>query len=836
MKPKCIAQLNQAAGRDLSAAELRRIEERLDGTMRRLARQDRARWLSMTRAQQLLEAADVAAADVRAEAARAANVKMRQLAAVAETNGRIEALSQVEARIAGKPVRRVDALKRDMLNAWSYITTLRTEFRSMLFDTIEAAGSPQGVGVGRRLMMAVFDAENPTMTRALVHEVFAGADGSSGNAAAQAGAAAWLKTNEAARARFNAAGGDVRALEGYVPQPWASNRVGKVSADAFAAEVLPHLDRSRYLRPDGQPMTDAEVSQLLAGAWETLATEGLNKTPPGEFRGAGKTANRHREARVIHFASGDSYLAVMSKYGRSSLYEAMVDSLGTMARDIALMERYGPDPAGQMRLQFDLTARADGTQVDRLAGAAEIEPRTYWRMISGESGTPANERLAVAGQTVRLLQVASKLGRALWSSLADVGGLAVTAGYNRLPYWRLLKDVAESRSDEARSFLSTHGLIADTIADNLDRWSNDHLASQASGHMANGTMRLGLLNAWETALRQGFRMSMAEGMGRLAALKWEALSEFDRVRLQRAGVTADDWALVNQVEQDTFRGRKLLTPQAVRDSGLPGADQVATRIFSFVQGEAEHAVMEPDLSTRAISTWGGLQAGTPGGELARTIMQFKSFPFAMISRHWRRAMAGDLGTNDAPLAANRVVYGGALLASSVILGAIGEQVIQLLGGKDPINPDEHPSFWLKAALRGGALSIAGDMLLTDTASEFGAKEALGRMVLGPTYGTAADLWDLTKGNADQYLAGKDTHIGAETVRFATSMMPMANLWWLRPMLDHTILDNLNENLSPGYLARMKQRAYKAWGSRYWWAPGDAIPDRAPDLSEAFGGE
>lgn len=835
MKQKCITRLGAVAGRELSAADVRRIEERIDGTMRRLARQDRAAWMAMTRSQQLIAAADVAASDIRAEAARAADVQLRQIVATAEANGRIDELQQLEGRISGKPARRVDALKRDMANTWSYIRTLGTEMRSMMFDTIEAAGNAQGVGMSRRLMMAVFDVENPGMTRAIAHEVFTRADGSSGNADAQAAAAAWLKTNDAARQRFNAAGGDIRALEGYIPQPWASERVSKAGADQFAADVLPHLDRSRYVHADGRLMDDAEVRELLRAAHETLATEGLNKLTPGEYRSAGKTANRHREARVIHFANGDGYVQIMAKYGRGSLYDAMSDSLGILARDIALLERYGPDPAAQMRLQFDVTARADGTTPKRLAGNLEVEPSTYWRMISGQTGTPDNERLATVGQTLRALQIASKLGRALWSSLADIGGLTITAGYNRLPYWQLLKDVAASGTDDARAFLSTHGLIADSIADGLNRWSGDHLANQASGKIANATMRLGLLNAWETALRQGFRMSMAEGMARLSPLKWDALTEFDRIRLQRAGVTADDWAVVNQVQPDLFRGRRLLTPQAVRDSGIPGADQVATRIFGFVQNETEHAVMEADLGTRAVTTWGGLQAGTPGGELARTIMQFKTFPFAMISRHWRRAMEGNLGADDAPVATNRFAYGGALLASSVILGAVGEQVIQLLGGKDPINPVDHPSFWVKAALRGGALSIAGDMLLTDTASGFGAKEALGRMVLGPTYGTAADLWELTKGNLDQYMAGQDTHWQAESVRFAASMTPMANLWWLRPLVDHAVLDNLNENLSPGYLARMRQRAYKAWGSQYWWAPGDALPDRAPDLSEAFGG-
>ena len=42
------------------------------------------------------------------------------------------------------------------------------------------------------------------------------------------------------------------------------------------------------------------------------------------------------------------------------------------------------------------------------------------------------------------------------------------------------------------------------------------------------------------------------------------------------------------------------------------------------------------------------------------------------------------------------------------------------------------------------------------------------------------------------------------------------------------------NVSPGYLGRMKQRSMQNWGTRYWWNPGSALPDRAPDMARAVG--
>jgi len=113
-------------------------------------------------------------------------------------------------------------------------------------------------------------------------------------------------------------------------------------------------------------------------------------------------------------------------------------------------------------------------------------------------------------------------------------------------------------------------------------------------------------------------------------------------------------------------------------------------------------------------------------------------------------------------------------------------------------------------------------------------EGLGRMTLGPTYGTAADVWELTKGNMDEYLAGRDTHAAAEAIRLGKSLMPIANVWWVQPMMDHGIMNALQENASPGYLARVQQPAQHDWGQGYWWRPNETTSGREPDVNIAFG--
>jgi hypothetical protein len=839
MNPKCaqaIQSAAQAAGRaTLTKAQLQEVEDNLSAKMRQLARQDPPRWRSLTADQQLQEAGTAIMADIKDAAARKLENAQRQIVKSVETDSRVSSLQESFKGTKFHDGTRAEALKRDFELSSQYITALRKDAQGSLMSLIEAAGDKTGASVGRKFLMAVFDAENPVMTRDVIREIFKNADGGTGNTIASTAARAWLDTIEGLRTRFNAAGGDVGKLEyGYTPQPHDTSKVRKAGADVWADRTLPLLDRRRYLREDGSLMSDDEVRQLLVKAWDTISTEGLNKADPGQFRGSGARANRGADPRQIHFADGDAWLQYMAQFGRGSLYDAMMGHIGGMTKDIGLLERYGPNPEAQANLQFDLTARADGTQPDQLVGALSINPQTYWNIISGKVGAPANEPLARTAAGVRNLQTAAKLGGAVISSVTDLGTLAMTAGYNRLPYWQLVKDIGSQGTKETRDFMSAHGMIAESVADSLNRWSGDHLGSGWTSKLANSVMRLSFLNAWTDGLRQGFTMSMNAGLARMAKNSWGELAEFDRSRLTRAGITADDWAVLNTVSPTQFKGREFLTPQAIKASGKDGADALAAKVFGFIHDESEFAIVNPDLATRAVVTTGGTQAGTFSGEIARTAAQFKSFPVAMITRHWKRLLEGDHDAAGAPALANRVSYFAALMGTTVGLGAIALQEKQILQGKDPISMD-NPRFWAKAVAQGGGFGIAGDLFLIDPSNgPADATSTFAKNAIGPTFGSASELLlkNITE-NIWQAADGKDTHWEAELSSWARSQTPGASLWWVKPMIDHAVMNSINENLSPGYLARMKARARRDWGQDYWWAPEDMSPDRAPDMAAAF---
>jgi hypothetical protein len=688
--------------------------------------------------------------------------------------------------------------------------------------------------------MFLFDADNPAMTADLATEVFRNADGSTGNKAAQDGAKAWLKTIEELRQRFNSAGGDVGRLEyGYIPQPHDSARVRAAGRDAWVAQVMPLVDRSRYVDEAGARLPDVEVQRMLGAVWETIATDGINKTEPGTTSGSGARANRGGEHRELHFKDGASYLAYLSNYGSGTMFDAMAGHIGGIAKDIGLVERYGPNPNAQMRLQFDLAGRADGTKADDLARSFGLKPQSYWDQLSGVAGSPQSARIAQIGTDVRNVQTFGKLAGAVISSITDVGTYVITTGFNRLSYWDAIANVRRTAtSAEARDFLTTHGVIAESMMGDLTRWTGENIKHNWSGMLAQSTMKLSLMNAWTDTLRRAFSLTMMQGLARLSKTEWGKLSEWDRTHMERAGLTEADWKIVQGAELTDFSGKQHLTPESIRATGHERAGEVVAKVLGLITDESEYAVLNPDLATKTLTSGGGMQRGTVSGELARSVMQFKSFPIAMISRHWRRMLeAPKVGDSSAPVMANRLMYAGALMVTTTALGAIAMQAKQIVAGKDPVDmTGPHAGkFWAKALAQGGGLSIVGDMLLNDPGnSTADAVRGMMGTAAGPAISTVAQGTAIGIENSWKAIKGKPTHAAAETINLVRQNTPYVNLWYAKAALDHAGMHALQENLSPGYLGKMQQRAAQDWGQEMWWKPGTGGPDRAPNIGKAVG--
>lgn len=842
MHIKCITAIRAAAnGRHISDGKLRAIEEAISRKMQELARQDSQRWTTLSRDQRVTEAAEAAAQEIKAEAARTEYLGTLQLIRTSEVNKRIEDMQ----RLSAMDITRSQAFIRDIQNSDNYVHALHDEAISGMRELLDAAAANDGTGLLRNLGIRLLDMDNPAMTADVVREVYKQADGHTGNKVAQKGAEAWLKTIENLRLRFNAAGGDVGKLGyGYLSQTHDSARIIKVSAGDWASRTLPLLDRKQYLRIDGTMMPDAEVLQILERVHETLASNGLNKVQPGQYLGMGKRANAGGEHRVIHFKDGDAYMQYMQDFGEGSLYDAMLGHIGHMTRNIGLVERYGPNPEMQYRLQADLAQRADGvgTMKNRSVGNT---PEGYWAILSGKTNSPENQSIANAMQNARNWQTAAKLGSAVITAMSDIGTIGATLHFNRLPYFKMLGNIGRTLTKEHRAFMHTHGVVAEHLTSTLNRFTGDNMTHSLTGKVANGVMKVSLMNAWTDGLRSAFSATMMQSFSNKLGKSWKSLDAWDRYLMERKGLTEADWKVISQAKPTIRDGIKYLTRESIMQGTPDASPQIANKWMAFVSDEAQFAVVNPDMATRAIVTGGGMPTGTIRGEAMRTFMQFKSFPLAMMTRHWGRVFDTPQGLEGAPIGfgattaagatVNRVAVLAALNVSLMMLGAVALQTKAMLVGKDPYDMTEG-KFWTRALTQGGGLGYVGDLVFKDPTEQrgFSFEQTMGT-VLGPTAGAAAGLaGDLVLTNAWQAAKDKKTNIGAESLRWVNSQLPGASLWFARGAWDHWFLHNAQEALNPGYLGRMRARAMRDWEQDYYWQPGEPLPDRAPDFARAVG--
>jgi hypothetical protein len=167
-----------------------------------------------------------------------------------------------------------------------------------------------------------------------------------------------------------------------------------------------------------------------------------------------------------------------------------------------------------------------------------------------------------------------------------------------------------------------------------------------------------------------------------------------------------------------------------------------------------------------------------------------------------------------------------------LAGAMMLQVQSMLSGQDPRAMDDW-KFWAAAALKGGSLGIYGDFLQSSSGTTRYGSGPL-EILAGPTLGSAATAVSSLVKAGNAMTDGKDTHLAANLINLGKTFIPFQNLWYTKAATDHILFQNIQEQLSPGYLANMRANSMKQNHQDWWWAPGEMAPQRAPDLASAVG--
>lgn len=625
----------------------------------------------------------------------------------------------------------------------------------------------------------------------------------------------WLELSDEMRADFNARGGSISKNERwFMPQKHDAAAIEKLGRETWKSEIKPMLDRQFMLDDNGKALSDAQYEDLLDYTYETITSGGLNKVKetPGVTGIGKKLSRRGSDRRILYFKDAKSWIAYQNKYGKGDVFTTLTDHISTMANDVALMERLGPNPEATYQ---GLKAVAD--RDERLTGPQKAMADALYNVVSGKINGGELTGLSDFMQTTRNLLTASTLGKAFLSSISDIGFQAITARFNNIPAYKVLNrqlSLMNPANEADRVFATKIGLISEAVnrASSANRFG-DVYGTGMSTKVAEFVMRASLLEPWTDMGRKAFGMEFSSALAENFGKSIDQLDPIMQNRFEAYGIEASDW--------DTFRKQKPIKQKGVAFANM--LEDGGQKFHRMVLSETDYAVPSPDARVRAITT-GGMGRATIGGQGIRSIMNLKSFPITIALTHIQRAAFQTSG-------GQFIEYVGLLATSTTVLGAIALQAKDIAAGREP-RPMDNKEFFGAAFAQGGGAGIFGDFLFSDQ-NRFGG--GLVSTAFGPTGELIDKTVQLTVGNIQEAIKSEetnvldiigDTGIAGETVKYVERYTPDI---WQAHLFKNAMFDQIEMLADPDAQAkynRMIRKRQREYNQEYWWKPGEALPEAA----------
>jgi len=692
----------------------------------------------------------------------------------------------------------------------------------------------------------------------------------SGNEAAKALATAWSDTAEWLRQRANAAGADIgkldrwgfpqhhnaqavreaadglpayQALAGDLARARAAGDAGEIrrvgdrmvdtASAAWREFITPRLDRSRMIdKRTGEAFEPEALDKALDEVFRTIRTDGWEGRALGAMGGT-KLATSLSEERFLIFKDAAAWSEYNARFGSGNSFDAMTHHLERMSRDIAHMELLGPNPAAQVKWLNDLIESKrqltpDSKLTGQKAAGRVVSIDNLFAVTSGALATPVDPVLAKRIGSVRNVLVAAQLGSATMTAIpTDIAFSTYARIYRGLPIARAAWDFAQLLTKGGRHDAIASGFIAEEASRSLaagNRFVADEQIGRKSGWLAERVMNSSLIAPWTQTARWTWGRGMTATLGKFADRPLDQVPRRWQRMLREYGFSNGEW---DQIRGTALRDGVFLEPIEVQNRTL------RDRLLEMVLTEVDAAVPATTVTGRAALSF-GQRPGSLGGELLRSMGQYKSFGVSLIQIQAGRTMA-QRG------AGNKLLYLAGLSAVGTAGGLIANWAKDIKNGQDPQPLDDAAIG--KAWLTGVGFGVFGDYLTSVTSERAGSWPAA---VAGPLVGATGEFGEGVIGTGiDTYnwlrhpetnREGEDktwneqTHAGRRAIKLARRYTPGTNIWYARKAAEVMLWDQMqyvmDDNAEQSWA--QLERAHAKDGRADWWKHGELSPTRTPN--------
>lgn len=612
---------------------------------------------------------------------------------------------------------------------------------------------------------------------------------------------------------------------------WVNEAVTRFGKDSFP-EMTPEeqLQRFQYI-----------FQEIRDGTYGSAIDRGTG----------GDLMKKMAQRRTLIPNSWEDFYEYNQKFGNTNLHQTMMKTLDQGARDISILQKFGPKP----KEGFDaVVARAV-----RLADpeeAKEITSRNGRRRLenayaeaSYQTQTPATSKIGGFTQ-----------GALAWQSLAKAGWAYIRAMPTIVPAINGVTDrwggnFVSNFADITKGFLGGHLQSAAARAsegESLWLFSNsfhralfDAMGDKPVGFMSKTlqTMsHLGLVDLYHTSMANAVGDVISRHFGDLAESEFKDLPPQTQQGFKGYGIGPQEWDLVIRKATQDWSGQgdlpsgkkwtmvnvdamKQLPDKVFQDyvvskqgveEGKPSVASITrarndlnTALGSIINDHADMATHTPTQSQRRF-LYQGTDINSGLGATLRFVMQFKGALTKNFDSMMRSYYSNPEALADPVSRAFNLQGDWMKIARHVglTMGAwvMADTMKTLIQGKTPEDPTT-VEYILKALGGSGAAGILGDTLMQEIADKRGVKdigEALLRSAAGPGISTGVDAAAIALKSAQSTFDPSAHPPTSQLGKLLTDNIPGQNFFYLQGMLHFYLLNGLREAMGPGYLGNLER--------------------------------
>lgn len=475
--------------------------------------------------------------------------------------------------------------------------------------------------------------------------------------------------------------------------------------------------------------------------------------------------------------------------------------------------------------------------------------------MTGVANVPARQGIARVFANVRaILSMASMGASGMTSVVGDSFNMMSTGAYSGqkglqavAPLIRAFESIPKSERQELafRFGEGMQGFLGSIYAQAVDNGSAPGTMTKALNQFFkwNGT------TGWTNHARSAFVRERSAWLGKHIDVAFNKLPPELKEGLTRNGILSGEWEAIRNSSLDAVNGTNYIMPDSMRyvhedqivKAALPEIhdalvaanvdeaktpetrlkrekafnakkaqiiadkrDNLELKLRNYFYDETNYGIVMPNAKSRRIARGAilgsrGTESGSLFGEIAKSVMMYKSFSIANFDNLGRAIQSG----NGMQIAGAGVGVLAKLVAVNFVGGLALTYAQDLAKGNWP---PKNPFSWdvmSRAAVSGGAMGLYGDYLMNAINSYH--TDGLVAGFAGPEINKVAqlartpfDMW-----NKDGEI--KENGKMGKVIEQMLNWTPYGNLIVARPVADAIIFDQLREWSEPGYKKKKAQR-------------------------------